>query len=167
MRYKQILIKYIKEIIFIVVMVTILANIISYYKSTNLNKSSLDSKSVTLIDGTVYTFPQNKPILIHFWTTWCPICKVEAQNIQRVSKEYDVVTIVVGSNNKQTIQEYLEKNNLDFKVVNDADNQLANKFNITVYPTTLIYDRKKNLLFSDVGYTSTLGLFLRMFWANL
>lgn len=167
MRYKQILIKYIKEIIFIVVMVTILANIISYYKSTNLNKSSLDSKSVTLIDGTVYTLPQNKPILIHFWTTWCPICKVEAQNIQRVSKEYDVVTIVVGSNNKQTIQEYLEKNNLDFKVVNDADNQLANKFNITVYPTTLIYDRKKNLLFSDVGYTSTLGLFLRMFWANL
>lgn len=167
MRYKQILIKYIKEIIFIVVMVTILANIISYYKSTNLNKSSLDSKSVTLIDGTVYTLPQNKPILIHFWTTWCPICKVEAQNIQRVSKEYDVVTIVVGSNNKQTIQEYLEKNNLDFKVVNDADNQLANKFNITVYPTTLVYDRKKNLLFSDVGYTSTLGLFLRMFWANL
>lgn len=164
---KQKVKQYSFEILKFFVIFIILANIVSYYKSSDLNKIYLPFESIQLIAGTQYTFPKKRPILIHFWTTWCPICKVEAQNIQRVSKEYDVVTIVVGSNNKQTIQEYLEKNNLDFKVINDADNQLANKFNITVYPTTLIYDRKKNLLFSDVGYTSTLGLFLRMFWANL
>jgi len=167
MKYKQTLIKYIKEIIFIVVMVTILANIISYYKSTNLNKSSLDSKSVTLIDGTVYTLPKNKPILIHFWAIWCPICSVEASNIQTLSENFEVLTIAVDSNSVDEINTYLKNKNLTFKVINDFDKHYASKFNISVYPTTFIYDKNKNLLFSEVGYTSTFGLALRMFWATL
>jgi hypothetical protein len=51
-------------------------------------------------------------------------------------------------------------------VVNDKDGYYAKKFNISGYPTTFIYDKNKNLSFSEVGYTSILGLRLRMWWSN-
>ncbi len=159
--------KYIKEIVSFVIILTILANIVSYYKSTDLNKDTLDLTTVKLIDDTLYTLDKQKPILIHFWATWCPICDVEASNIQKMSNTFEVITIAVDSTSTKEIKNYLEKNNLNFKVVNDLDKQYAKKFNITVFPTTFIYDKNKDLVFSEVGYTSTIGLYLRMIWASL
>ncbi len=45
--------------------------------------------------------PNNKPILLHFWATWCPTCKFEAPNIEKVSKDYEVITIAVQSGTKK------------------------------------------------------------------
>ena len=67
---------------------------------------------------------------------------------------------------KEEIEKYLKEHNLSFKVVNDEYSDFAYRFNIKVFPTTLIYDKDKNLKFSEVGYTSTLGLYLRMWWSN-
>jgi thiol-disulfide isomerase/thioredoxin len=159
--------KYTKEIVGFIIVLTLIANIVSYYKSTSLNKNRLELTSVTLLNNTQYTISKEKPILIHFWATWCPICSIEASNIQYISEKFEVITIAVDSTSKKEIQNYLEKNNLDFKVVNDLDKQYAKKFNISVFPTTFIYDKNRNLVFSEVGYSSTFGLYLRMIWASL
>lgn len=105
-------------------------------------------------------------MVLHFWATWCPICKLEASNIQNISKSYKVITIAVNSK-KKDIKNYLKKNNLDFIVIDDYNNQISKDFNISVFPTTLIYDKNKNLIFSEVGYTSTFGLKLRLWWIEL
>jgi len=139
-------------------MLIIISNAISYYKSSDISKIKFDIENISLND---------KPILVHFWATWCPICKVEAPNIQSLSTNYNVVTIAVNSGDDMKIKNYLKENNLTFKVINDPNSIYANKFNVKVFPTTLIYDKNKNLIFSEVGYTSTLGLQLRMLWAGL
>lgn len=149
---------YIKEILSFILILTILANLISYYKAIDLNKNKLNIKNITL---------NEKPILIHFWATWCPTCKIEAANIQTISESFNVLTIAVNSGDDDNIKEYLNKNDLNFRFINDKDGYYSNKFNIEVYPTTLIYDKNKNLIFSDVGYTTTFGLWLRMWWSNL
>lgn len=154
--------KYIKEGIFFIIILIIIANGISYYKSLDLNKNKLDIQTFTLLDNNKYTLAKNKPILIHFWATWCPICKVEAPNIQELSKDYEVITIAVQSGSKKEIEEYLAENKLTFNVVEDKDNFYSQKFNIKVFPTTLIYDKDKNLKFSEVGYSTTIGLYSRM-----
>lgn len=158
--------KYIKEILSFIVILTIFANALSYYKSTSLNKDKLDIQNLTLIDKTKFQINNNKPTLVHFWATWCPTCKIEAPNIQKLSKDYEVLTIAVSSKNDENIKNYLKENNLNFKVFNDLDGRYARKFNISVFPTTLIYDKDKNLQFSEVGYTSTWGLILRMWWID-
>ena len=158
--------KYFKEALFFIIMLSIILNIVSYYKSFDLNKDKLNNYTFELLDNSLYKIEENKPILIHFWATWCPTCKFEAANIQRVSKDYEVITIAVQSGSKEEIKYYLDENNLSFKVVNDEDGFYSNKFNIKAFPTTFIYDKKKNLKFSEVGYTSTLGLYLRMIFSS-
>lgn len=158
---------YLKEIIIFIVFITIVANGISLYKSSDLNKKPLNITNITLLDGTKYNLSSTKPTLIHFWATWCPTCKLEASNIQTMSQNYEVVTIAVKSGSNEDINRWLKENDYDFNVVNDESAFISSNFNITVFPTTFIYDKDKNLVFSDVGYTSTWGLMLRMWWASL
>lgn len=154
--------KYLKEIIVFIVILGIAMNAISYYRSLDLNKDKLQIETFKLIDDSDYTIKTNKPLIIHFWATWCPTCKFEAPNIEKISKDYEVVTIAVQSGTKSEIKEYLKDNNLSFKVVNDKDGLFSSKFNIKVFPTTLIYGKDQNLEFSEVGYTTTIGLYSRM-----
>lgn len=154
--------KYLKEGIFFIVAITIISNAFSYYRSLDLNKEKLDLQSVKLLNDTTYMIPNNKPVLVHFWATWCPTCKFEAPNIEKISKDYEVITIAVQSGTNKEIKNYLEEHNLTFKVVNDNDGLYSRKFNIKAFPTTFIYDKEKNLKFTEVGYTTTAGLYSRM-----
>jgi len=158
--------KYIKEIFTFALILFIALNLISYFRSTDLNKSNLKESSFILLDGSTYTIDKTKPLLIHFWATWCPVCKFEASNIENISKEYNVLTIAVQEKSKESITQYMKQNNLSYKVIDDYNGTLAREFNISVYPTTFIYNQKGELKFSEVGYTSTLGLKLRMFLTN-
>jgi thiol-disulfide isomerase/thioredoxin len=157
---------YIKEIFLFFIFITIVANLLSLYKSIDLNKAKLDESSFVLIDSKQYTIPKDKPIIIHFWATWCRTCKMEASSIDALSKDFEVLTIAVNSGSDDDIKKYMSEHNLNYMVVNDKDGYYAKKFNISGYPTTFIYDKNKNLSFSEVGYTSNLGLRLRIWWSS-
>ncbi|MEA3352972.1 MAG: protein disulfide oxidoreductase [Campylobacterota bacterium] len=159
--------KYTREFLLFIIWLVVISNIISIYKSQDLNKERLTINNFTLIDGTNYKVASNKPILLHFWATWCPTCKMEASNIDTISKDYELITVAVQSGEDKKIKTYMKENNLSFKVINDNSGLLSQKFNIEVFPSTFIYDKDKNLLFSEVGYTSSFGLKLRMFWTSL
>jgi len=156
-----------KEILVFIITLVVISNAISYYKSSDLKKDSLSIKNLTLIDGSTYIIPRNKAVLVHFWGTWCPICKLEASNIDAISKDYEVITIAVDSKSNDNIRKYIKDNNVNYKVHNDTQSELAKTYNISVYPTSFIYDKNAKLVFTEVGYTSTFGLKLRMWWANL
>ena len=158
--------KYLKESIKFIIVLAIVLNVISYFKSQDLNKDDLIYTSYKLLDNTEYNIPKDKPVLVHFWATWCPICELEASNIEKISKDYEVITIATQSGTKEEIQNYLKKHNLNFKVVNDEDGFYSRTFNIKAFPTTLIYDKNRTLKFSEVGYTSTFGLYARMWWVD-
>ena len=158
---------YFKEIIYFILIMTFLTNAISIYKSRDLSQTPLKIQSFTLLDNKVYKVVDDKPILIHFWATWCPTCKLESSNIDYISKHFEVVTIAVNSGGEDAIKKYIHKHNYTFKVVNDKNSSLASQFNIAGFPTTFIYDKNKKLLFSDVGYTTTFSLYIKMWWASL
>jgi len=158
---------YAKEILYFIVIMTILTNVISLYKSQDLTQRPLSITSAKLINNQLYNIPVSKPVLIHFWATWCPVCKLEASNINFLSKYFNVLTIAVKSGDDQEIQKYLDEHNYKYKVINDTNGIISSKFKISGFPTTFIYDKNKKLAFSEVGYTSTLGLLLRLWWADL
>jgi len=63
---------YLKEFVLLVIFITIVTNIISLYKSRELIQKPLSIN---------YQLPHaNAPVLVHFWATWCPVCKLEVSN---------------------------------------------------------------------------------------
>jgi thiol-disulfide isomerase/thioredoxin len=164
---KSKLLHYTKEVIIFSIVMVVFANILSLYKSQSLNKTPLKFTELTLLGDTHYKLPNDKPILVHLWATWCPTCKLEASNIEFISQHFEVLTIAVNSGSDEDIKKFLKENAYSYRVVNDKNAQLASKFKIAAYPTTLIYDKNKNLIFSDVGYSSTFSIYLKMLWAGM
>ena len=159
--------KYTKEIIVFAILIFIMSNVISFYRSANLSKSPLMLSFVELINDGSYTIDTSKPIMVHFWATWCPVCKVEAPNIQKISENFQVITIATQSGSDEQIKKYQKEHEVDFMVINDKDGSLTKSAGVSVFPTTIIYDKTQKIVFADVGYTSTWSLWLKMFWANL
>jgi len=157
---------YAKELILFFIIMSIFANILSFYRSADLNKDRLHLSSMTLLNNQSYTLPKNEPLLIYFWGTWCPVCKIQSKNIETVSKDFNVLSIAVKSGSNLEIEEYLKSQNLSFRVFNDQFGSMAKRFKISIFPTIIIFDKDGNEIFSDVGYTTTFGLWLRMWWAN-
>jgi len=155
---KSILIESVK----ILVLMFILSNILSYIRKPELTSTHLPKIEAQLLDGSYFEIEEGKPLVIHYWATWCPTCKVEAPNIESVSKKYNVLTIAVSSGSDEKVKAYMQAHALTFKVLNDVDGTWAKKFKVEAYPTTFIYDAKGELLFSEVGYTTTAGLLGRL-----
>jgi thiol-disulfide isomerase/thioredoxin len=154
----------IKEITIILVLLFIVSNIISYIRQPELGTDRLPQIEAKLVDGSTFSTQKGKPLIIHFWTTSCPACKLEAPNIETVSKKYDELTIAVNSGSDEEVKTYMEESGLGFKVLNDTDGVWSREFKIEVFPTTFIYDAKGKLRFTEVGYTTTAGLLARLEW---
>ena len=159
---------WVKELLIALIILTLLLNLISFIKKPELESNTLPEFNLTTttqkqISSVDYS---GKPLLIHFWATWCPTCKLEASNVERVSKSYQVITIAVNSGSDEDINLFLKEHDLNYDVINDSNGEFASKFSISSFPTTFIYDKNEKIKFSEVGYTSTLGLKLRMWIAN-
>jgi thiol-disulfide isomerase/thioredoxin len=163
------IISIIKEVIIWGLVLLVVSNIISYLRKPQLKDDSLPSLTLETIEGKKINFEEyrGKPLLIHFWATWCPTCKLETANIDTVSKEYPVVTIAVNSGNDEQIREFMKSKEASFDVIHDRENRLAQDFSVEAFPTTFIYNTKGKLVFSEVGYTSTAGLLGRDFYLFL
>ena len=156
-----------KELAIMVLLVTIAANVISYLKRPDLQTLQLPQIEALLIDGKPFSTDayKGKPLLIHFWATWCPTCKAEAGNIERISKSFPVLSIAVKSGSDDELKAYMKERDLHFNVLNDTQD-LSRDFSVQAFPTTFIFDSNGELAFTEVGYTSTIGLYLRMWWAD-
>jgi hypothetical protein len=73
-----------------------------------------------------------------------------------------VLTVAVNSGEDAVIKSYLNKQALSFRVLNDKTGKWSKFFNVSVFPSTFIYDRNGMLKFTEVGYTTTAGLMARM-----
>jgi len=134
----------------------------SYVLAPELSSTQLPQVEVTLLDNSAYSLKKGKPIVLHFWATWCKVCKLEVANIESLSKKYEVLTIVVNSGDNAKIKAYLKERDLTFKVLNDVDGSWTKQFKVEAFPTTFMYDGAGELRFTEVGYTTTAGLLARM-----
>jgi len=156
--------KILKEIAIGLLIFFVISNVLSYIRKPDLASTTFPQTKSQLIDGSYFESSKikGKPLLVHFWALWCPTCKLEASNIQALSKKYEVLTIAVQSGSDEALNKYMADNKFDFKVINDTYGNWAKEFKIEAFPTTFIYNKKGELKFTEVGYTTTAGLFARM-----
>ena len=126
-------------------------------KAPNFVAASLTGKQIDLKNV------QQKPVLIHFWATWCPICEFELEGIEEISKDYQVIKIATSSGSREELLNYAKTNNMNpDNIVNDQNGSLMKLYGAKAVPASFILDQKGNIQFIEVGFTTTLGLRLRL-----
>jgi thiol-disulfide isomerase/thioredoxin len=106
------------------------------------------------------------PLLIHFWASWCPICHLEQNSIQSISRDYPVITVAMNSGEALEVEHFLQQQGLDFSVINDPDGEIARRFGVTGVPVSFIVNARNEIRFAERGYTTEWGLRLRLWLAS-
>ncbi|MDN3398015.1 protein disulfide oxidoreductase [Psychrobacter sp. APC 3426] len=83
---------------------------------------------------------QDKPTLVYFWGTWCPICSVTSPTIDKLAAEgnYPVVTIAIKSGSNQELHGYLAENNYRFTTINDKQGEIFTDWQGQVTPSYVV-----------------------------
>jgi peroxiredoxin len=107
----------------------------------NFGLESMDGQSVFLNQF------RGRPVLLNFWTTWCPSCKAEMPMIQSVSVDKTlaaeglvVLTVDLGED-INTVASFKKSNNYSFATLLDTQQIVANLYNVWSIPTTYFIDK--------------------------
>jgi peroxiredoxin len=122
--------------------------------------SLLDGSPVSLADYA------GAPMLLHFWATWCPICRLEEGEILRVSRSHPVLTVAMQSGSAGEVEAHLTEREQELAVINDPAGTLARRYGVRAVPSTFIIDRDGQIVFRKQGYAPPLELRLRLWLAR-
>ena len=82
----------------------------------------------------------NKPTLVYFWGTWCPICRTTSPAVNTLAEQgnYPVVTVAIKSGNNQELHDYLSEHKYSFTTVNDQEGAIFADWQGQVTPSFVI-----------------------------
>jgi len=120
--------------------------------------------------GQPYKLPAQpaQPVLVHFWATWCPVCRAEQGSIDGVAQtDPNVITIAMNSGKPEEVARYMQEQGIAFPVLNDPNGNIAGKWGVRAVPASFIIDRDGQIRFVEVGYTTGIGLRIRLWLAGV
>lgn len=82
-----------------------------------------------------------KPAVLWFWTPWCPFCNAEAPSVSQVAAANPDVTFVgvAARSDVGAMQAFVDKYNLNFTNLNDADGSIWARYNVPWQPAYVFY----------------------------
>ena len=101
----------------------------------------LSEKSVKLSDF------RGKNVVLNFWASWCPPCREEMPEFQRIYNENQGKLVVVGVNlqeSKENAESFVKKLGITFPILLDPNAQVKDMYNVFTQPVTyFIYSNGK------------------------
>jgi thiol-disulfide isomerase/thioredoxin len=99
---------------------------------------------------------KGKVFLVNFWASWCSACLVEMPSIVRLWREFkdqglEVLAVDVDENPDRVVPGIAKRLSMEFPILIDPDNQLADLFDVHAIPTTVILNRDRKVLLIDSG----------------
>ena len=82
----------------------------------------------------------DKPTLVYFWGTWCPVCSITSPKVSQLARtsDYPVVTIAIKSNDNGELADYMSDRNFTFTTINDTDGKIFADWQGQVTPSYVI-----------------------------
>lgn len=102
------------------------------------------------------------PYVIHFWASWCPICKFMEGSIIDIAGEHKVVGIALQSGTLNEVISSMNEQGINYPVISDPLGDISRRFGVNAVPATFIVDERNNIRFVERGYSSEWGIRLRL-----
>jgi peroxiredoxin len=121
--------------------------------------TSLDGKTVTLESL------KGKKVLLHFWATWCGVCRQEfgALNAveQQLAPDEVLLTVAADSDDPERIRRFVEDEHIQYPVLLGTEAVLR-AFHVSSFPTNYFLNGDGRIAGHTVGMSTRWGLAARL-----
>jgi len=113
--------------------------------------TTLEGKTVRLSDY------RGQRVFINFWATWCPPCRAEMPDMQKLYEQTDVdieilaVNMIESEKAEEDVAEFVKDYGLTFPILLDANSDLATTYQVRAYPTSYMIDSTGRIQFIAPG----------------
>lgn len=151
-----------------VLVVAIIYFSVRYWRSLDNIQGAAPIIHATTLSGENFDLREfsGQPVLVHFWATWCPVCEMENSNIASLAKDYPLISLASWSEGNTEVKAYLKKEKIDMPVIVDSDGEWAKLYGVKAVPTSFVIDGDGIIRFIETGYTTEVGLRLRLWWLS-
>ncbi|MDD4900094.1 MAG: cytochrome c biogenesis protein CcdA [Candidatus Omnitrophica bacterium] len=109
---------------------------------------------------TLSSYKNKQPVLLFFWTTWCPFCQKELAGLNNnytVLKSEGIELLAINAGESlNTVQRLLKKVNPVFTVLLDKDTEVASAFFVLGVPTYILIDKNGQVVYQDNSFPGDL-----------
>lgn len=160
-----------KKIYFILIAILLIVFFVIFYEGSQSNEypsqdknesSKLYGKSpdfeASFLNGTKFSMHglRGQPVILNFWATWCPPCRKEMPNLEKVFKQGKIAVIGINLNeNPERVKKYLDKFNITFPVAIDIQDKIQQKYSVLLKPTTYFIDKNGIIIDKKYGALSS------------
>ncbi|KTA83885.1 protein disulfide oxidoreductase [Aeromonas salmonicida] len=158
-----------KEALWLLLFGVVISTALDFWRSPALPEGN-PLPTLTLQDGTtadLQAMSRDKPLLVYYWASWCAVCRFTTPTVEQLWQDGEnVLTVALRSGNTQQLSKGMGKKGLTFPTHNDERGDLAARWQVSVPPSFLIVKDGK-VVSTTTGWSSGLGLKLRLAWASL
>lgn len=99
---------------------------------------------------------RGKVIVLNFWATWCPPCRLEMPSMEKLYREFkDQGLEVVAVNfmeSPEPVLDFVKEQGFTYPILMDRVSRIAESYGVRRLPETLLIGRQGNLLGRSTGY---------------
>lgn len=125
--------------------------------------SDVDGEPVHLSDF------RGQTVMLHFWATWCGVCRAELGSLQRLHERTGdgavLVTVAVNSGDAETLQAFARERELTFPILVD-EGAVASRYRVSAFPTSYYVSPAGQLRSSAVGFSPGPAMRFRLWLAG-
>lgn len=98
---------------------------------------------------------RGQPVILNFWATWCPPCRAEMPDMQKLYENKDVVILAVNliesERRQKDVGNFVKEFSLTFPILLDKDMKVANLYRIQPIPTSFMIDSSGRIQGKSLG----------------
>lgn len=115
----------------------------------NFKLQTLNGETVQLSDY------KGKRVIVNFWATWCPPCRAEIPDFQKLYEKKDVEILAVNltetEESTEGVEGFVKEFGMTFPVVMDVNSDVSNTYQVSAYPTSYMIDSNGRIQFVAMG----------------
>jgi len=114
----------------------------SNFELTDLRGKSWDLKSLS-----------GKVVLVNFWATWCPPCRKEMPDLEKLYKEFKtkgLVVLAISDEESAKVAPFIAQGKYSYPVLLDPGRKVNDEFVVDSIPKSFVYDREGKLVAQSI-----------------
>lgn len=99
-----------------------------------------------------FTADNAKPMLLLFWTSWCPFCMNELKTLNRRQQQIGDAAVLFAVNageSKGIVERVVRSNKLEIRMLLDQKMEAVDAYGVVGVPTFVLVDTQGKVVFKD------------------